>query len=301
MIVPALAAAYLLAGPPALGTRIRQLAVAGVAMVATSAAWPVAVTLWPGAKPYIGGSTDGSVWDLILGYNGFGRLTGGEGGGQGARLRRRGRPVAHVQRAGRRPGRLAAAARRGEPARRPVADAARAAHGPPPRRVGAVRRLGARARRRLLEPAGHLPPVLRERARARGRGAVRRGRRDPVALGADVVGRARRPRPGARRHRLDGGRAAGPHAGLRPVAAHGDRGPRRARAVRLARPAHARPVRPAHGRGRRRGGRARADRRAGGLQRRQPRPCAQRQQRDGRALLGRVRWHAGRRRAAWAA
>ncbi len=84
MIVPALTAAYLLAGPPALGTRIRQLAVAGVAMVATSAAWPVAVTLWPGAKPYIGGSTDGSVWDLILGYNGFGRLTGGEGGGQGA-------------------------------------------------------------------------------------------------------------------------------------------------------------------------------------------------------------------------
>ena len=35
-------------------------------------------------EPYIGGSTDGSVWDLILGYNGFGRLTGGEGGGQGA-------------------------------------------------------------------------------------------------------------------------------------------------------------------------------------------------------------------------
>ena len=85
MIVPALTAAYLLAGPPALGTRIRQLAVAGVAMVATSAAWPVAVSLWPASsRPYIGGSTDGSVWDLILGYNGFGRLTGGEGGGQGA-------------------------------------------------------------------------------------------------------------------------------------------------------------------------------------------------------------------------
>src|SRR5215213_4567123 len=49
-------------------------------MVAVSAAWPVAVSLWPGSAPYIGGSTDGSVWDLILGYNGFGRLTGGEGG-----------------------------------------------------------------------------------------------------------------------------------------------------------------------------------------------------------------------------
>jgi 4-amino-4-deoxy-L-arabinose transferase-like glycosyltransferase len=88
MILPALAGAYLLAGPPALATRLRQLALAGAAMIATSLAWPLAVSLWPGARPYIGGSTDGSVWDLILGYNGLGRLTGGEsgpgGGGQGA-------------------------------------------------------------------------------------------------------------------------------------------------------------------------------------------------------------------------
>ena len=84
MVVPALGATYLLAGPPALGTRVRQLGLAGTAMVAASAAWPVAVSLWPGSKPYIGGSTDGTVWDLILGYNGFGRLTGSEGGsGQG--------------------------------------------------------------------------------------------------------------------------------------------------------------------------------------------------------------------------
>jgi 4-amino-4-deoxy-L-arabinose transferase-like glycosyltransferase len=82
MIVPALGAAYLLAGKPALGVRIRQLLAAGAAMVAVSAAWPLAVSLWPGSTPYIGGSTDGSVWDLILGYNGFGRLTGeGRGGG----------------------------------------------------------------------------------------------------------------------------------------------------------------------------------------------------------------------------
>ncbi|HET6510201.1 MAG TPA: glycosyltransferase family 39 protein [Baekduia sp.] len=87
MVVPALAAAYLLAGKPALGRRLWQLAVAGVTMVVVSAAWPVAVTLWPGSKPYIGGSTDGSVWNLILGYNGLGRLTGNEngmGGGGGA-------------------------------------------------------------------------------------------------------------------------------------------------------------------------------------------------------------------------
>ena len=80
MVVPALAAAYLLAGPPAPLMRVKQLAIAGVAMVAASAAWPVAVSLWPGSTPYIGGSEDGSVWNLILGYNGFGRLTGAEGG-----------------------------------------------------------------------------------------------------------------------------------------------------------------------------------------------------------------------------
>jgi 4-amino-4-deoxy-L-arabinose transferase-like glycosyltransferase len=84
MVVPALGAAYLLAGPPALWTRVKQLALAGVAMVVFSAAWPLAVTLWPGSKPYIGGSTDGSIWDLILGYNGLGRLFGENGGGGGA-------------------------------------------------------------------------------------------------------------------------------------------------------------------------------------------------------------------------
>ncbi len=42
-------------------------------MVIVSAAWPIAVWLWPGSKPYIGGSTDRSIWNLILGYDGFGR------------------------------------------------------------------------------------------------------------------------------------------------------------------------------------------------------------------------------------
>jgi 4-amino-4-deoxy-L-arabinose transferase-like glycosyltransferase len=84
MIVPALAAAYAIAGPPRLLVRVGQLAAAGLAMAVVSAAWPAAVTLWPGSAPYIGGSTDGSVWDLILGYNGFGRVFGENGGGGGA-------------------------------------------------------------------------------------------------------------------------------------------------------------------------------------------------------------------------
>jgi 4-amino-4-deoxy-L-arabinose transferase-like glycosyltransferase len=84
MVVPALAAAYAVAGPPQLATRVKQLALAGLAMVAVSAAWPVAVSLWPaGSRPYIGGSEDGSVWNLILGYNGLGRLFGEGAGGRG--------------------------------------------------------------------------------------------------------------------------------------------------------------------------------------------------------------------------
>src|SRR4051794_159209 len=42
MVVPALAVTYLVAGRPVLSVRMRQLAVGGLAMVAVSAAWPVA-------------------------------------------------------------------------------------------------------------------------------------------------------------------------------------------------------------------------------------------------------------------
>src|SRR4051812_9393918 len=83
MVAPAVFGTYLVAGPPRLGVRLRQLALAAAVMAVVSAAWPVAVSLWPGSTPYIGGSTNGSVWNLIFGYNGFGRLTG-ESGGMGA-------------------------------------------------------------------------------------------------------------------------------------------------------------------------------------------------------------------------
>ncbi|MFT4035047.1 MAG: glycosyltransferase family 39 protein [Patulibacter sp.] len=84
MVLPALAATYLAFGPHGVGRRIGQLLVAFATTVAVSVAWPLAVTLWPGSKPYIGGSTDGGVWDLILGYNGLGRIFGQGGGGGGA-------------------------------------------------------------------------------------------------------------------------------------------------------------------------------------------------------------------------
>ena len=53
----------------------------GVAMVVSAGWWVAAVMLTPAAdRPYIGGSQDNNLLNLIFGYNGFGRLTGNESG-----------------------------------------------------------------------------------------------------------------------------------------------------------------------------------------------------------------------------
>jgi 4-amino-4-deoxy-L-arabinose transferase-like glycosyltransferase len=90
-IVPGFAVVYLLAAPTPLRRRIGQLFVAGVVLVVSAGWWVAAVELWPASsRPYIGGSQDNSILDLVFGYNGFGRITGNEtgsvvgGGGQGA-------------------------------------------------------------------------------------------------------------------------------------------------------------------------------------------------------------------------
>ncbi|TXS40515.1 hypothetical protein EAO75_36790 [Streptomyces sp. uw30] len=82
--LPAVFAVYLYAAKPKLVKRIVNLVVAGVALVVSSFWWAAAVSLVPADdRPYIGGSTDGSAWDLIMGYNGLGRILGGEGNGGG--------------------------------------------------------------------------------------------------------------------------------------------------------------------------------------------------------------------------
>ena len=84
VIVPVVAGVYLLAGRPHLLTRIKQLIVAGIALAVASGWWVAVVELWPAsARPYIGGSQDNSLLNLIFGYNGFGRLTGNEAGSVG--------------------------------------------------------------------------------------------------------------------------------------------------------------------------------------------------------------------------
>ncbi len=84
LIVPALALAYLVAAPNPLRTRLLRLAGAGVALVVASGWWVTIVQLTPASdRPYIGGSQDNSLLNLIFGYNGFGRLTGAESGSVG--------------------------------------------------------------------------------------------------------------------------------------------------------------------------------------------------------------------------
>ncbi|MEU0780006.1 glycosyltransferase family 39 protein [Streptomyces sp. NPDC006173] len=82
--LPAVLAVYLYASRLPWARKVRDLALATVTLVVASFWWAAAVSLVPaGERPYIGGSTDGSAWDLIMGYNGLGRVLGGEGNGGG--------------------------------------------------------------------------------------------------------------------------------------------------------------------------------------------------------------------------
>ncbi|MEU1163677.1 glycosyltransferase family 39 protein, partial [Streptomyces sp. NPDC005921] len=77
VVLPAFFLVYLWATNLSLGRRVRNLAVGTVALVVSSAWWMVIVDLIPASsRPYIGGSTDNTVWDLVIGYNGFGRIFG---------------------------------------------------------------------------------------------------------------------------------------------------------------------------------------------------------------------------------
>lgn len=82
--LPAVFVVYLYAARPALVKRAVHLVLAGVVLAVSSFWWAAAVSLVPASeRPYIGGSTDGTAWNLITGYNGLGRILGGEGNGGG--------------------------------------------------------------------------------------------------------------------------------------------------------------------------------------------------------------------------
>ena len=84
MVAPGIAAAWAWARPrgarflrPALGSAGAAIAVGG--------AWPLLVALTPASdRPWISGTADNSIWSLIWGYNGLGRIDGQAGGPGGA-------------------------------------------------------------------------------------------------------------------------------------------------------------------------------------------------------------------------
>ncbi|AQZ70394.1 hypothetical protein BKM31_14625 [[Actinomadura] parvosata subsp. kistnae] len=81
--LPAFLLAYLFGTSAPWRRRIGDLAAAGAVLLVSSLWWVALVDLWPGEKPYIGGSTDGTALDLVLGYNGLGRIFGEGGPGFG--------------------------------------------------------------------------------------------------------------------------------------------------------------------------------------------------------------------------
>jgi 4-amino-4-deoxy-L-arabinose transferase-like glycosyltransferase len=84
LIVPGLALVWLIAAPTPLGRRIKQLLLGGLALLVSAGWWVAIVELLPAsARPYIGGSQHNSVLELVLGYNGLGRLSGNETGSVG--------------------------------------------------------------------------------------------------------------------------------------------------------------------------------------------------------------------------
>ncbi len=75
MILPALYAIYFFGAKQGWFTRIWQLGVATILLVAVSLSWAVTVDLIPEEyRPFIGSSEDNTVMELIIGHNGLSRL-----------------------------------------------------------------------------------------------------------------------------------------------------------------------------------------------------------------------------------
>jgi 4-amino-4-deoxy-L-arabinose transferase-like glycosyltransferase len=85
VVIPAFTLVYLWAAPSALPRRILQVGAAALAVIVSSGWFVALVVLWPAAsRPFIGGSQTNSIIDLMLGYNGLGRISGDEVGRVGA-------------------------------------------------------------------------------------------------------------------------------------------------------------------------------------------------------------------------
>jgi 4-amino-4-deoxy-L-arabinose transferase-like glycosyltransferase len=81
VVVPGIVAAWLWVAPRGWRVAVRQLLAGGAAMLAVGGAWPLLMWLTPAAdRPWISATSDNSIFSLIFGYNGLGRIDGQEGG-----------------------------------------------------------------------------------------------------------------------------------------------------------------------------------------------------------------------------
>ncbi len=87
ILLPVLALVYVIATKASWKRKVVDLLIAFAAVIVSTGWYVAVVELTPASmRPYIGGSQNNSILDLIFGYNGFGRITGNEvgsvGGGQ---------------------------------------------------------------------------------------------------------------------------------------------------------------------------------------------------------------------------
>jgi 4-amino-4-deoxy-L-arabinose transferase-like glycosyltransferase len=81
MVVPGIAAAWLWIAPHGRLRALGELGLGGLAMLLVGGAWPALVELTPAAdRPWVSGTSNNTVWQLISEYNGAGRLDGQTGG-----------------------------------------------------------------------------------------------------------------------------------------------------------------------------------------------------------------------------
>jgi 4-amino-4-deoxy-L-arabinose transferase-like glycosyltransferase len=85
LVLPAFVLVYLVVARTTFGKRVRHLLAAFAAVIVSLGWWVAVVELVPASwRPYVGGSANNSILDLVFGYNGLGRIFGqGGGAGQG--------------------------------------------------------------------------------------------------------------------------------------------------------------------------------------------------------------------------
>ena len=77
LVLPAFAIVYAIAGHGSWRRRLVGLTVSAIAVIGASSWWIIPMTLLPASvRAYVGGATDGTALNLVLGYNGLFRILG---------------------------------------------------------------------------------------------------------------------------------------------------------------------------------------------------------------------------------